>query len=75
MNENKDVKQLFYDLYNNVKNKRADDKKFEALYRQNREIAKLHYDVLTAYFEDTNNTTLTKFANSVQDFIVKEIFK
>jgi hypothetical protein len=76
------VKQLFYDLYNNTKNENADSKEFERLFKEYRDIAELHYDVLIRYLEyfdyetvlNYEHVLLERLSNLVQDFVVKEIF-
>lgn len=75
MPEEKDVKQLFYDLYNNVRNEKADDKEFEILYRTNHNIARIHYDIISIYISNLTDKIMQKLANKIQDFVVKEIFK
>ena len=75
MTKEKDIKQLFYDLYNNVKNEKADDREFEILYKTNYNIAKIHYDILTISMSDLNNEMWLKLANNMQDFIAVWLFK
>lgn len=76
------VKQLFYDLYNNTKNENADSREFKRLFKEYHNIAELHYDILIKYLEfiaddlkmNREYNLLEKLSNEIQDFVVKEIF-
>lgn len=69
-----EIEQLFYDLYNNCLNKKANDKIFETLYKEYYNIARIHYIILMDFLYNESEINC-KLANNIQEFIKTEIFK
>jgi hypothetical protein len=73
------IKQLFYDLYNNHMNEKASVDKFEILFDKYYNIAEIHYDILIKYLDNKDKINrelylLEKLSNEIQDFVCDNIF-